>query len=90
MVKVSNFYIDADDNQFMIKEIGLVQDENSPNFGQEKYITYGYYSTLEQAVKGLEKLLQRRSVRDKNMDLKELKEEIKTIHKDIFKQLEVE
>jgi len=88
MIKINDKYIiDADENQFIVKEIGVVQDEKSKNYGEETQTTLGYYSTLEQAAKGLEKILQRRAIRIKDYTLKEFVEEIQKIHNEIFKVL---
>lgn len=79
------FKIDADENQFILKEIGTVQDKDSKNYGEETQTTLGYFSTVEQALLSLEKILLRRSVKIKNFTLKSIVDEIRTIHDDVFK-----
>ena len=86
MIKINDKYIiDSDENQFIVKEIGVVQDEKSKNYGEETQTTLGYYGTLEQAILGLEKMLQRRAIRIKDYTLKEFVEEIRKIHNEVFK-----
>lgn len=86
MIKINDkFVVDSDESQFVLKEISKVQDENSKNYGKETYAVLGYYSTLEQSLCGLEKILSRRAIRIKDCNLKEAIEEIRAIHEDIFK-----
>lgn len=88
MIKINDkFCIDADENQFVLKEIGTVQDEKSKNFGEETQTTLGYYSTLEQAIFGLEKILSRRTIKVKDYTLKQAIAEIREIHNEIFSVL---
>lgn len=90
MIKINdNFVIDSDENQFILKEITTVQDTNSKNYGEKREIHLGYYSTLEQSLIGLEKILQRRSIKVKDYDLKSIVQEIRAIHDDIFNVLKV-
>ena len=64
MIKINDkFCIDADENQFILKEIGTVQDKESKNYGEKTQTTLGYYATLEGALIGLEKILIRRSIK---------------------------
>lgn len=79
------FKVDADENQFILKEVGTVQDEKSKNYGEETQTTLGYYGTLEQAILGLEKILQRRAIKVKDYTLKEFVEELRAIHEEVFK-----
>lgn len=86
MIKINDkFVVDSDESQFVLKEISKVQDENSKNYGKETYAVLGYYSTLEQSLSGLEKILSRRAIRIKDCNLKEAISEIRAIHEDIFK-----
>jgi hypothetical protein len=86
MIKINkNFIIDSDENQFIVKEVGTIQDKNSKNYGEETYNVIGYYGTLEQALHGLEKVLSRRAIKVKTYTLKKAIEEIRAIHEDIFK-----
>lgn len=78
------FKIDADENQFILKEVGTVQDKESKNYGEETQTTLGYYGTLEQTILGLEKILQRRAIKIKDYTLKEFVEEIRAIHEEMM------
>ena len=78
------FKIDADENQFILKEVGTVQDKESKNYGEETQTTLGYYGTLEQAILGLEKILQRRAIKVKDYTLQEFVEELRAIHNEIM------
>ena len=51
---------------------------------QETQMVLGYYSTLEQSLCGLEKILSRRAIKIKDYTLKEAVEELQKIHKEIF------
>lgn len=85
MINVNGkFKIDADENQFILKEVGTVQDEKSKNYGEETQTTLGYYGTLEQAILGLEKILQRRAIKVKDYTLKEFVGELRAIHEEIM------
>ena len=85
MINVNGkFKIDADENQFILKEIGTVQDKESKNYGEETQTTLGYYGTLEQAILGLEKILQRRAIKVKDYTLQEFVEELRAIHNEIM------
>ena len=89
MIKVTDkFIIDSDGSQFIVKELGTVQDEASKNFGNQTEVVYGYYPTLEGAVRGLEKHFQRRAIREKDYTLKQFANKIQKIHNEIFKSLE--
>lgn len=85
MINVNEkFYIDADENQFILKERGTVQDKDSKNYGEETQTLLGYFSTVEQALLCLEKILTRRAIKVKDYTLKEAVEEIRAIHKDVW------
>ena len=54
MIKVTDrFYINANTNCYTLQEKTKVQDENSKNYGQEVFKDIGYYTTLEQCLKGI-------------------------------------
>jgi hypothetical protein len=78
------FCIDSDENQFILKELGTVQDKTSKNYGEETQTTLGYFSTVEQALLCIEKILLRRAIKVKDYTLKQAVEEIRTIHKDVW------
>lgn len=85
MIKINDkFVVDSDESQFVLKELSTIQDEKSKNFGQETQMVLGYYSTLEQSLCGLEKILSRRAIKIKDYTLKEAIEELKKIHNEIF------
>lgn len=78
------FFIDADENQFILKERGTVQDENSKNFGEETQSTLGYFGTVEQALLCLEKIMLRRAIRLKNYTLKEAVELMRSFNNELI------
>lgn len=85
MIKINEkFVIDADENQFVLKELGTVQDEKSKNFGEETQTVLGYFSIIENALTHLEKVLLRRAIKIKDYTLKEAVNELQNIHKNIF------
>lgn len=85
MIKINEkFVIDADENQFVLKELGTVQDEKSKNFGEETQTVLGYFSIIENALTYLEKVLLRRAIKIKDYTLKEAVNELQNIHKNIF------
>lgn len=84
MIKINeNYVIDSDDNQVILKEKRVVQEGKTA--GSEVWDTLGYFSGVGQAAKCLEKILQRRAIREKDYTLKEFGGVIKKIHEDIFK-----
>lgn len=84
MIKFRDTYIiDADERNYIIKEIGSIQDKDSARFGEETITNLGYYVSLERAILGLEEILIRRSVRDKEHTLKSIVEEIRALRKEI-------
>lgn len=86
MIKINEkFVIDADENQFVLKELGTVQDEKSKNFGEETQTVLGYFSIIENALTYLEKVLLRRAIKIKDYTLKEAVAEMRAIHEDVFK-----
>ena len=53
MIKVTDkYYITANTNCYTLQEKGIVQDENSKNYGQEVFKDIGYYTSLESCLKG--------------------------------------
>lgn len=85
MIKINDkFVVDSDESQFVLKELSTIQDEKSKNFGQETQMVLGYYSTLEQSLCGLEKILSRRAIKIKDYTLKEAIEQLRKIHNEIF------
>ena len=85
MIKINDkFVVDSDESQFVLKELSTIQDEKSKNFGQETQMVLGYYSTLEQSLCGLEKILSRRAIKIKDYTLKEAIEQLRKIHNEII------
>ena len=78
-----NFVIDADERNYVLKEIGSVQDRESERFGEETVTILGYYTSLERTILGLEEILIRRSIRDKEHTLKSIVEEIRALKKEL-------
>lgn len=63
MIKITDrFYITANANCYTLQEKTKVQDENSKNYGQEVFKDIGYYTTLEQCLKGILKTTTREYV----------------------------
>ena len=54
MIKVTDkYYITANANCYTLQEKTKEKDENSKNYGQEVFKDIGYYTTLEQCLKGI-------------------------------------
>jgi len=86
MININDkFCIDADEKQFILKELGTVQDKESKNYGEVTQTLLGYFNTVEQALLYLEKILLRRAIKVKDYTLKEAVEEIRAIHEEVFK-----
>lgn len=80
MVKVTDrFYINATKNQYVLQEKTKVQDESSKNYGNEVFKDLGYYSSLEDCLKGVLKTTTREYIGAERED--SLKELIKQIEK---------
>ena len=78
MIKIDeNFYIDADNNSYTLKEKDKVQDKKSKNYGEEVFRDRGYYVTLEGVLNGYLKAQTREFVQNNETDIKELIKEIK-------------
>lgn len=78
MVKVTDrFYINATTNQYVLQEKTKVQDENSKNYGNEIFKDLGYYSSLEDCLRGVLKTTTREYISaDREDNLKELIKQI--------------
>lgn len=79
MVKVTDrFYINANSNCYVLQEKTKVQDSKSENYGKEIYKDLGYYTTLENCLKGILKTVTREYVnRNEENIIKELLMQIK-------------
>lgn len=78
-----NFIIDADERNYVLREIGSIQDRESERFGEETITTLGYYTSLERTILGLEEILIRRSIRDKEHTLKSVVDEIRALRNEL-------
>ena len=55
-VEISNYIIETDSLQFILKEKGIVQEgrlTKAENVGKEKEMTLGYYTKFEQALSAI-------------------------------------
>lgn len=85
MIEINEkFKIDSDENQFILKEIGTVQDETSKNFGEQTQTILGYFGTVEQALICLEKIMLRRAIRTKDYTLKEAVELMRSFNNELI------
>ena len=78
MIKITDrFYINATSNCYTLQEKTTIQDEKSKNFGQEVFRDLGYYTTIEDALKGFFKKTTREYIaKDTVNSIKDLKDEI--------------
>lgn len=85
MIKVTDrFYINANSNCYILQEKTTVQDENSKNFGNEIYKDLGYYTTIENCLKGIFRNKLREYIsKEEERSIKELLEEIKRIKEEL-------
>jgi hypothetical protein len=81
MIKVTDkYYITANTNCYTLQEKGIVQDENSKNYGQEVFKDIGYYTSLESCLNGIVKANTREYISKSEVNtLQELIQEIKSI-----------
>jgi hypothetical protein len=87
MIRVNeNIKIDVDNKQYIVKEIGTVQDKKSKNFGQPYETIYGFYSSLESALEnGVTKILVNKKLNEKEYSIRQAVEEIRNIKNEIVK-----
>lgn len=79
MIKITkHFYIDADENNLVVIKKAVAK--KGKNSGKEIDTIYGYYGTIEMALKGIQKDLIRMSIRKYDMDLKQALDKIKEIN----------
>lgn len=85
MLKINEkYYLDSDSLQYILIEKGVVQKEDSENYGKETFKNVGYYGTLE----GLKQSLLEKEIKDNiellnNIDkVIELKNELKKVGSD--------
>ena len=78
MIKIDeNFYIDADDNCYTLKEKTKVKDKKSKNYGEEAWKVCGFYVNLESLLSGFLKVKTREFVYSNEKEIKDLVKEIK-------------
>lgn len=90
MVRITDrFYIDANNNCYTLKEKTTIQDKESENYGKEIYKDLGYYTTLENCLKGILKTVTREFIsKAEEKDITELLKEINQ-QNDFIKSLNV-
>lgn len=79
MIKIDNEYvINSNENCYSLERISKVKDINSKNYGKEIRVTEGYYTKIEDVLKGYMKAKTRKYIsRENENSLKELLNEIK-------------
>lgn len=79
MIKINDrFYINANSNCYTLQEKTTIKDENSKNFGQEKFNDLGYYTTIEGCLEGILKTTTREFIsKETENTLNDLKDFIK-------------
>ena len=80
-VEISNYIIETDSLQFILKEKGIVQESRltkAENVGKEKETTLGYYTKFEDALKAIPQ-----EVLKSNDDINAIKDKLDQIKADI-------
>ena len=79
MIKITDrFYINATTNCYSLQEKTTIQDEKSKNYGKEIFKDIGYYTTIEDCLRGVLKVKTREYIsKDTINTLQDLKKEIK-------------
>lgn len=79
MVKITDrFYINATTNSYTLQEKTTVKDLESKNYGQEIFKDLGYYITVEGALKGMLKTINREFIgKEQENSMNDLLKEIK-------------
>lgn len=90
MIKVTDrFYINANSNCYVLQEKTKVQDLKSENYGKEIYKDLGYYTTLENCLKGILKTVTREYIsRNEENTIRDLLMQIK-LSNDFLKSLKL-
>lgn len=85
MIKIDNEYIlNANETCYTLEKVGIVQDRESKNYGNEVRTTEGYYSSLESALNGYIRVKIKKYISKTEYNtLNELLEEIQNIEKDL-------
>lgn len=92
MIKIDDEYIiNAEENCYRLEVKSTIQDKKSKNYGKEIRTVYGYYATIESALKGYIKAKSRKYIAKATMNtLDELLKEIQRYEKvveDKFKKI---
>ena len=86
-VEISNYIIETDSLQFILKEKGIVQEgrlTNAENVGKEKKTTLGYYTKFEDALKAIPQ-----EILKSNDDISEIRRQLDEIHDAILQITEL-
>jgi len=87
MIKLlDNLYIDADVNQYILKNKTNTINKST---GESIYKVLGYYSDVSGAVLGASKYLFRKQVQSNDLTLKEAENAFKAIENDIQKSVKI-
>lgn len=80
MIKITDrFYINATTHCYILQEKMIVQDPESKNYGKEVFKELGYYTTIDNLLKGFAKVTTREFISQKEKgDIEDL---IKEIHR---------
>lgn len=92
MIKIDDEYrINADTHCYSLEKVGIIEDKESKNYGSEVAYNCGYYTTLDESLRGYIKTKTREYIsKDTYNTLKELLEEITKLEnfiKDKFKKV---
>ena len=90
MIKINDeYYINANANCYILQRLGIIQDKDSKNYGEESRENLGYYPTLNGALNGLIKFETRKFIAKEDINtLKDLQKEINKIEGIIKKACE--
>ena len=78
MIKIDDrFFIDTDENCYVLKEKSKIMDKKSKNYGEEVLKVCGYYVNLESLLNGFLKVKTREFISGNEKEIKDLVKEIK-------------
>lgn len=91
MIKITDkYYINATSNCYILQEKKINQDENSKEYGKEKFENLKYYTQIEDCIRGILKLEIRKFIsKTEENTLKELMEYVRK-QDDFLKSLKLE
>lgn len=83
MIKITDrFYIDATSNCYILQEKSTIQDTESKNYGKEVFKETGYYTSIEECLKGFAKIITREFIsQETKHSIKDLIDEIHKTNK---------